>query len=251
MEGGKRSVKVQPTVTAAEEAGRERFGKARTTETASADKETGKERELHELAGTGRRKAVCVVRARQERTGILYTDQRLIKRPEDVLAAFGRLFDRAGVEQLYAVSLTKRGEPVAVQMIALGGVDSCMVSVAEIMKLTLLSNCPSFLLIHNHPSGSILPSEEDKAVTERVEKAAEIMGLQLMDHLIVGDLRNGYSMKYEKEVHPQGTDPEETGESGAAFPDTGSKEKGRGNERNCRNERDCGSRKACREKKGA
>lgn len=172
----------------------------------------GKERELSEMAKTNRRKAVCVVRARQERTGILYTDQRLLKKPEDVLSTFGRLFDRAGVEMLYAAALTKRGEPVAVQLIAVGGVDSCMVSVPEVLKLALLSNCPAVLLLHNHPSGSISPSKEDRAVTERVEQAADIMGIELMDHLIVGDPKTGYSIKYGQEVHLPETEPEKTGE---------------------------------------
>ncbi len=171
----------------------------------------GKERKLSELAKTNRRKAVCVVRGRQERTGFLYTDRRLVKNPEDVLSAFGRLFDRAGVELLFAVSLTKAGEPVAVQMIAVGGVDSCMVSVAEIIKLALLSNCPAVLLLHNHPSESISPSEEDQAVTSRVKQAADIMGVELMDHLIVGDPKTGYSIRYEREVHLPETEPEKTG----------------------------------------
>ncbi len=231
-------MKIQQCMTAAEEDGRGKFGKV---ETAVADKHSGegKEWELYKLAKTNRRKAICVVRARQERTGILYSDRRLIKNPEDVLAIFGRLFDRAGVEQLFAVSLTKRGEPVAVQLVALGGVDSCMVSVAEIMKLTLLSNCPSFLLAHNHPSGSVEPSREDRAITERVERAAEIMGLQLMDHLIIGDLRNGYSIKYRQEVHLPEADPAGTGETEAGIRETDSRQETGGN------------RKACREKKGA
>lgn len=185
-----------------------------------------KERELSEMAGRNRWKAVCVVRARQERTGILYTDRRLVKKPEDVLSAFGRLFDRAGVEMLYAAALTKRGEPVAVQMIAVGGVDSCMVSVPEILKLALLSNCPAFLLVHNHPSGDICPSEEDRAITERVEKAAEIVGIQLVDHLIIGDMRNGYSIKYGQEVHLSETDPEKNGEIKNGTRGTGSDQKG-------------------------
>lgn len=172
----------------------------------------GKEREHSEMAKTERLKAVCVVHARQERTGFLYSSRRLVKSPEDVLSVFGRLFDQAGVEQMYAVSLTKAGEPVAVQMTALGGVDSCMVSVAEILKLALLSNCPTVLLLHNHPSGSIRPSGEDRAVTDRVERAAGIMGIELMDHLIVGDPKTGYSIRYEYEIHLPETDPEKTGE---------------------------------------
>lgn len=146
-------------------------------------------------------KAICVVRTRQERTGILYTDQRRMKRPEDILAAFGRLFERAGVEQLVAVALTQIGEPVAVQLMAVGGVNSCMVSVAEILKLALLSNTPGILLLHNHPSGSIRPSAEDRGITERVKTAAEIVGVHLVDHIIVGDMRHGYSILREQEIY--------------------------------------------------
>lgn len=162
-----------------------------------------RERAMEDMIRTGRKKAVFVVRARQERTGILYTDARLLNSPEDVLRVFGRLFERAAVEQMLAVAMTNRGEPVAVRLIAVGGVDSCMVSVAEIMKFVLLANCPSVLLIHNHPSGSLKPSKEDQAVTERVEKAAELIGLALTDHIIVGDRQNGYSIRHRQEIHIQ------------------------------------------------
>ena len=187
----------------------------------------GRGQELEEIMRGHRRKAVCVVRARQERTGILYTDQRLIKKPEDILAAFGRLLDRAGVEHLLAVSLTQRGEPVAVQLMSVGGVDSCMVSVAEIIKLALLSNCPSVLLIHNHPSGSVEPSKEDRDITERVEKAASIMGIHLTDHIIVGDLRNGYSIRGERKIHL----PESDGSGAGGDNGESNKEDNRGNSR--------------------
>ena len=169
-----------------------------------------REQALEDMIRTGRKKAVFVVRARQERTGILYTDARLLNSPEDVLRAFGRLFERAAVEQMLAVAITNRGEPVAVRLIAVGGVDSCMVSVAEIMKFVLLANCPRVLLIHNHPSGSLKPSKEDQAVTERVEKAAELIGLALTDHIIVGDRQNGYSIKYEKIIYIQTDQAEES-----------------------------------------
>lgn len=192
----------------------------------------GKEQELHEMVESKRQKAVFVVRARQERTGILYTDRRFIKKPEDALAAFGKLLDRAGVEMLFAVALTKRGEPAAVRMIAAGGVDSCMVHVAEIMKLAILSNCPSVLLLHNHPSGSIEPSGEDKAVTEWVEHAAEIMGIQLLDHIIMGDLQNGYSIKYGQEIHLPETEPEEDGITGDGIRKNGGADENRKKKKN-------------------
>lgn len=160
----------------------------------------GKEKELKELFRTGQRKRIEVVRAKQERTGILYSDARILKHPEDVLCTFGELFENAGVEMMLAVAMTQRGEPVAVQLIGIGDVSSCHVSVAEVLKLALLSNCPAVILIHNHPSGSVYPSEEDRRVTERVQKAGELVGIELADHLIVGSNGDGYSLKEEKEL---------------------------------------------------
>lgn len=163
-------------------------------------KDMGQEQEIEETVKHRRKKAICVVRARQERTGILYTDRSRISGPEDVLATFGRLFDRAGVEQMIAAALTTGGEPVAVRLIAVGGVDSCMVSVAEVLKFTLLSNCPAVLLVHNHPSGNIKPSEEDRKITDQIKEAAAIVGLRFLDHVIVGDRRYGYSIMGEQEI---------------------------------------------------
>lgn len=167
----------------------------------------GKEQEIEETVKHRRKKAVCVVRARQERTGILYTDRRRIGSPEEVLATFGRLFDRAGVEQMIAAALTTGGEPVAVRLIAVGGVDSCMVSVAEVLKFTLLSNCPAVLLVHNHPSGNVKPSKEDRKITNQIREAAKLIGLRLLDHVIVGDRRHGYSFTGDQEIRL----PEEDG----------------------------------------
>lgn len=161
----------------------------------------GKEKELRELLRTGQCKRIEVVRAKQERTGILYSDARTLNHPEDVLRAFGGLFENAGVEQMLAVALTRSGEPVAVQIIGIGGVSSCHVSVAEVLKLALLSNCPAVILIHNHPSGSVLPSKEDRNMTERIKKAGEIVEVELVDHVIVGDFGHGYSINGEKEIY--------------------------------------------------
>lgn len=166
--------------------------------------QTEHEQELEEAVSHGYKRAIRVVRASQERTGTLYTDRRPMEKPEDILCTFGGLFERAGVERLIAVVLTRRGEPVAAQLIAVGGVDSCMVNVAEILKLVLLSNCSTVLIAHNHPSGSTEPSEEDREITKRVVKAAKIVGIRLVDHIIVGDRENGYSILADREVHLSG-----------------------------------------------
>lgn len=161
----------------------------------------GKETELKEMVRTGQRKRIEVVRAKQERTGVMYSDARTLNSPEDVLRTFGNLFENAGVEQVLAVSLTKKCEPVAIQIVAVGGVDFCYVSIAEILKLALLSNSPGILLLHNHPSGNVSPSVEDRNLTERVKEAGRLLEIELVDHIIVGCVDRGYSIKGETEIY--------------------------------------------------
>ncbi len=163
-----------------------------------------KEKELEEMVHTGTpRKRIAVVCARQERIGVMYADKRALREPEDVLRTFESLFENMAVEQVIAVSVTRNYEPVAMQVIAIGGVSSCPVDVAEILKLALLSNCPEILLVHNHPSGNAEPSSEDKNLTERLKKACAIVGLDLIDHVIVGGHGMGYSICIQRPVDIQ------------------------------------------------
>jgi len=59
----------------------------------------------------------------------------------------------------------------------------------EVFKPAILSNAAAVLLIHNHPAGDPEPSAEDKAITRRLKEAGEILGINVLDHLVVGDGR--------------------------------------------------------------
>jgi DNA repair protein RadC len=69
-------------------------------------------------------------------------------------------------------------------------VNSSIMSVREILQKALLANAVSIFIMHNHPSGDPTPSREDIQVTERLIKAGEIVGVQVLDHIIIG--RPGY-----------------------------------------------------------
>ncbi len=161
----------------------------------------GKESELVEMVKTRDRKGIVVVRIRQERTGVLYTEKKEMHHPEDFLYTFGRLFEHASVEMMLAVSVMSSGEPVAVQLLAMGGVDTCSISMPEIFKFVFLSNCSQVFLLHNHPSGRVKPSKEDEQITKRIEEAGAILGIHLLDHIIVADRYHGYSIKCGKELY--------------------------------------------------
>ena len=75
-----------------------------------------------------------------------------------------------------------------------GNVSSSLVRVAEVLSPAIRRNCPSLIMVHNHPSGDPTPSPEDVLVTRKVARAAEMMDLALLDHVVIGGSSN-LSMK--------------------------------------------------------
>lgn len=75
-----------------------------------------------------------------------------------------------------------------------GTINASIVHPREIYKRAILQNASSIALIHNHPSGDPTPSAEDVSITKRISEAGTLMGIQLIDHLVIGD-GNYRSMK--------------------------------------------------------
>ena len=71
--------------------------------------------------------------------------------------------------------------------ISVGTVNTTLVSPREIFLEALKKNAVSVILLHNHPSGDPTPSKDDILVTKRVLEAGEILGIDLLDHIIIGD----------------------------------------------------------------
>lgn len=69
--------------------------------------------------------------------------------------------------------------------VARGGVENCAVAVRDIVRVPVLNACSAFVLVHNHPSGDPAPSADDIALTERVARASDLLGIHLLDHVIV------------------------------------------------------------------
>ena len=72
-------------------------------------------------------------------------------------------------------------------ILSIGTVNCTLVDTREIMKTALVGNAVSILLAHNHPSGDVTPSSDDVKITLKVLAAAEFLGIQLVDHIIIGD----------------------------------------------------------------
>jgi DNA repair protein RadC len=90
------------------------------------------------------------------------------------------------VEKLAVVSLDAAGQVLDRQVVAVGGVAHVGIAPREVFVSGILAQATSIVLVHNHPSGNVGPSGEDIAFTGRVVEAARLLGIDLLDHVIVG-----------------------------------------------------------------
>lgn len=124
--------------------------------------------------------------------------ERKMKSPEQI-ARFATTYLRMQdlpEEYMYMLCMNTKLDMIGVFEISHGNVNSSIVGTREVFQKALLANAVSIALIHNHPSGDPTPSREDVEVTKRLMEAGKILGIQVLDHLIIG--RPGYSSLKEK-----------------------------------------------------
>jgi DNA repair protein RadC len=78
---------------------------------------------------------------------------------------------------------------IAYHEVSRGTLDATLVHPREVFKAALLSNAASIILTHNHPSGDPTPSPDDHQLTRRLVDAGRLIGVEVLDHIIVGDGR--------------------------------------------------------------
>ena len=89
-------------------------------------------------------------------------------------------------EYMYMLCLNTKLLLTGVFEVSHGNVNSSIVGVREVFQKALLGNAVSIILIHNHPSGDCTPSREDITITKRLVEAGKIVGVEVLDHIIIG-----------------------------------------------------------------
>lgn len=123
---------------------------------------------------------------------------RKMKSPEQI-ARFAKLYlkmQELPEEYMYMLCFNTKLDMIGVFEISHGNVNSSVVGTREVFQKALLANAVCIAMIHNHPSGDPTPSREDIEVTKRLEKAGDILGIQVLDHIIIG--RPTYTSLKEK-----------------------------------------------------
>lgn len=107
-----------------------------------------------------------------------------IRDAEDAFHYFASI--QAMAQEVFVVmSLNGANKPIKTRWITVGLLDSNQVHPREVFADSLMDRAASVVFAHNHPSGTLEPSAEDLALTKRLQKAGELLGIKVLDHLIV------------------------------------------------------------------
>lgn len=140
-----------------------------------------------------------VVSVRLVKDAPIYSEQPF-NTPAAIAAALGKELCELDREVVCVVNLKSDLTPINVHFASMGTLNSAVTSPREILKTSYLSNAAGILLIHNHPSGKLVPSREDTALTDRMNRLCELADLKLFDHIIVGGDNREYFSFREKGV---------------------------------------------------
>ena len=117
--------------------------------------------------------------------------------PEEAAKAMADLLKDYDREVFAVVNLRTNGQPINMNIVSIGTLDSSLTNPREILKSMVLSNAFAVMLFHNHPSGNLNPSREDFIITNKMNDICNLIGIKLWDHIIIGPGDEFYSFHAE------------------------------------------------------
>lgn len=116
-------------------------------------------------------------------------EKKTIRSPQDAYDIATDVLDlmKRPEEELWVLSLNTKNDVTGMFMVSRGSLNSSIVHPREVFKGALLNNAASIIAVHQHPSGNSTPSREDIEVTKRLAEAGKILGIELLDHIVIGE----------------------------------------------------------------
>ena len=124
-----------------------------------------------------------------------------LKNPCDVAELFQDFLKDCDREMFCILNLRTKNQVINVNVVGMGTLNSVLVHPREVFKSAILSNASSIILAHNHPSGDPEPSRHDIEVTKRLAEAGNLMGIEVLDHIVVAE--NRYFSFREENILPE------------------------------------------------
>lgn len=105
------------------------------------------------------------------------------------VSLFRPCFEGLDREHFVVCGLDAKHRVIGINVVSIGTLTLSIVHPREVFKALILMNAAAWLCGHNHPSGDVTPSQEDRVLTKRLREAGELLGITLLDHLILGGAR--------------------------------------------------------------
>ncbi|MDD2958294.1 MAG: DNA repair protein RadC [Lachnospiraceae bacterium] len=156
--------------------------------------------ELMKIRGIGQVKAIqlkCIAELSKRIAKKQVSGNLIFSEPETIAEYYMEDFRHEEQEKLLVIFLNSKNHFLGEEIISKGTVNATMISPREIFLCALKYHAVSIILLHNHPSGNPTPSREDLLLTRRVKECGEMIGIELLDHIIIGD-QTAVSFKMEK-----------------------------------------------------
>lgn len=133
----------------------------------------------------GRKKVAMAAVEIYKRQQSQQVERRQILRSEDLYELMGPLIGDLPNEEFWVISLNQSANLIKKIRISVGGIDQTSADIRLIMRVLIDTGATQFAAVHNHPSGNSRPSNEDKRLTEQLNKAAGLFNIRMMDHVII------------------------------------------------------------------
>lgn len=145
--------------------------------------------ELKEVPGIGKAKAMQIISIGEiaKRKDAKITKKDKITKARDVFDLFYPKLKDEKQESFFIILLDTKNNIISVEKISLGILDASIVHPREIFKPAIKNSASRIILVHNHPSGDPQPSEEDLSITRKLIDVGELIGIEVLDHVIIGD----------------------------------------------------------------
>lgn len=130
------------------------------------------------------------------RQGYVFVDR--FDSPRSVIDALQSKFCDYAQELVFALYLDSSLRPLHYSIISQGSLNGAVVNPADIFRIALVSGASKVILLHNHPSGFLNPSTDDISLTSRLIEAGDLLGVEVLDHIIFGPM--GYFSMRERDM---------------------------------------------------
>ena len=117
------------------------------------------------------------------------TNTKFINSPDDVNKIIQSYLNGVDREHFVIMLLNRKNGIIGINTVSVGDLSSSIVHPREVFKPAIVAGAASIILAHNHPSGDPTPSSQDLLVTKRIKEAGDILGIEVLDHIIIGDGR--------------------------------------------------------------